>query len=432
MTGGDMVADDMARDIAADVIVVGAGPAGASTAYHLAAIGLDVAVLEKSEFPRDKICGDGLTPAAVHELVLMGMDTTGWTRNRGLTVHGGGHTIQMEWPDGASLPGYGMTRARMRLDHDLIRHAVAAGARLYEGCAVTGALTDGDGRVVGVRARTGRGDRAREVAARAKIVVEAGGVSARLATSLGLEKNERRPMGVAARTYFRSPRSDEEWMVSHLELWSGEPGRSDLLPGYGWIFPMGDGTVNVGLGSVSSTARATALAYRKVFAQWTSHLPEEWGFTPANQVGPLRSAALPMSFNRKPHYIEGLVVVGDAGGMVSPFNGEGIAPALKAGRLAAAAIAQGLARTSRAGVDRALSAYPEQLRLEYGGYYSLGRIFVRLIENPQIMHLCTYYGLPHPRLMKLVNKLLSDGFERRGGDIDDRLITTLAKLVPKA
>jgi flavin-dependent dehydrogenase len=118
--------------------------------------------------------------------------------------------------------------------------------------------------------------------------------------------------------------------------------------------------------------------------------------------------------------------------MVSPFNGEGIAPALKAGRLAAAAIAQGLARTSRAGVDRALSAYPEQLRLEYGGYYSLGRIFVRLIENPQIMHLCTYYGLPHPRLMKLVNKLLSDGFERRGGDIDDRLITTLAKLVPKA
>jgi len=426
------VTDDVAQAITADVVVVGAGPAGASTAYHLAALGVDVVVLEKSTFPRDKICGDGLTPAAVQELVLMGMNTTGWMRNRGLTVHGGGHTIQMEWPDGKSLPGYGMTRARMQLDHDLIRHAVAAGARLYQGCTVTGALTDGDGRVVGVTARTGSGDQTTPITARAKLVVEAGGVSARLATSLGLQKNDHRPMGVAARTYFRSPRADEEWMVSHLELWSGEPGASDLLPGYGWIFPMGDGTVNVGLGSVSSDAHATALPYRKVFNEWTSHLPQEWGFTPDNQVGPLRSAALPMGFNRKPHYIEGLVVVGDAGGMVSSFNGEGIAPALKSGRLAAGAIAQGLARTSQAGLDRAMSAYPEQLREEYGGYYSLGRIFVRLIENPRIMHLCTYYGLPHPRLMTLVNKLLSDGFERTGGDADDRLITTLAKLVPKA
>ncbi len=424
--------DDMARGITADVVVVGAGPAGASTAYHLAALGVDVAVLEKSTFPRDKICGDGLTPAAVHELVLMGMDTAGWMRNRGLTVHGGGRTIQLEWPDSKSLPGYGMTRARMQLDHELIAHAVRAGARLYEGCTVTGAITDADGRVVGVSVRTGKGAAAQEITVRAKLVVEAGGVSARLATSLGLSTNERRPMGVAARTYFRSPRADEEWMVSHLELWSGEPEKSELLPGYGWIFPMGDGTVNVGLGSVSSTAHATALPYKKVFTEWTSHLPEEWGFTPENQVAPLRSAALPMSLNRKPHYVEGLVVVGDAGGMVSPFNGEGIAPALKAGRLAAQAMAQGLARTSQAGLDRAMSAYPEQLRAEYGGYYSLGRVFVRLIENPRIMHLCTYYGLPHPRLMKLVNKLLSDGFERTGGDADDRLITALSKLVPKA
>ncbi len=424
--------DELARDIVADVVVVGAGPAGAATAYHLASLGVEVAVLDKATFPRDKICGDGLTPAAVHELVLMGMDTTGWTRNRGLTVIGGGHTVQMEWPDQKSLPGYGMTRARMSLDEELIRHGVARGARLYEGHMVTGAIQDVDGRVTGVTARVGRGASAHNVTARAKLVVEAGGVSARLATSMGLRANDRRPMGVAARTYFRSPRSNEEWMESHLELWSGEPGRSDLLPGYGWVFPMGDGTVNVGLGSVASTAHATALPYRQVFAEWTSHLPEEWGFTPENQVGPLRSAALPMSFNRKPHYVEGLVVVGDAGGMVSPFNGEGIAPALKAGRLAAAAIAQGLSRTTQAGLDRAMSAYPEQLRDEYGGYYSLGRIFVRLIENPKIMHLCTRYGLPIPRLMTLVHKLLSDGFERSGGDFDDRLITTLAKAVPKA
>ena len=239
-------------------------------------------------------------------------------------------------------------------------------------------------------------------------------------------------MGVAARAYFRSPRGDEEWMESHLELWSGEPGRSDLLPGYGWIFPMGDGVVNVGLGSVSSHAGGTDLPYKKVFEAWTSNLPAEWGLTPGNQIGPLRSAALPMCFNRAPHYAQGLALVGDAGGMVSPFNGEGIAPAMRAGRFAASCAVQALRRTTRAGFDRAMGEYPRLLREEYGGYYQLGRAFVALIGKPRIMRACTNLGLPVPRLMKLVHKLLSDGYERHGGDIDDRLITTLTKLVPPA
>ena len=113
------MASTMPSDMSADVVVVGAGPGGSSTAYHLARAGLDVILLEKSPFPRDKICGDGLTPAAVHELIAMGVDTTGWMRNRGLTVIGGGHTVHMDWPDQKSLPGYGMTRARMDLDHAL-------------------------------------------------------------------------------------------------------------------------------------------------------------------------------------------------------------------------------------------------------------------------------------------------------------------------
>lgn len=195
---------------------------------------------------------------------------------------------------------------------------------------------------------------------------------------------------------------------------------------------MGDGIVNVGLGSVASRAGATKLPYREVFKTWTANLPEEWGFTPENQIGQLRSAALPMSFNRKPHYTQGLVLVGDAGGMVSPYNGEGIAPAMKAGRYAASCIAQALSRSHRAGIDRAMSEYPHMLRDEYGGYYQLGRIFVALIENPTIMRTCTNVGLPIPRLMTLVHKLLSDGYERTGGDFDDQLITMLTKVVRSA
>lgn len=423
---------DVVSNIEADVVIVGAGPGGSSAAYHLASLGLDVAVLDKATFPRDKVCGDGLTPAAVSEIQLMGVNTDGWARNRGLRVVGGGNEMYFEWPDQASLPGYGMTRTRMELDNDLIERAVQVGARLYQGYQVTGAILSDTGRVVGVRGRVGRGAEAREFSAVGRLIVDAGGVSARLATSLGLEKKTNRPLGVAARTYFRSPRGDHPWMESYLELWSGKPGESELLPGYGWIFPLGNGVVNVGLGSVSSDATSTTLPYREVFSKWVQNMPPEWEIKPENQIGPLRSAALPMSFNRGPHYSNGLALVGDAGGMVSPFNGEGIAPAMKAGRLLADATASALGRETEASFDLAMSAYPEQLQNVYGGYYSLGRIFVALIENPKIMRLCTYYGLPRRRLMKFVNKLLSDGYERSGGDIDDRIITTLTKLVPSA
>ncbi len=423
--------ESQASSIEADVIVVGGGPAGAGAAYHLSQLGLDVAVLERNTFPRDKICGDGLTPAAVAELTLMGMDTSDWYRNRGLRVIGGGNEIYFDWPEQTSLPGYGMTRERTVLDEELIRQAEKAGARLYEGHSVTGAIRSATGRIVGVQAKLGRGAKAQAVSAYGRLVVDAGGVAARLSTSLGIEKKSNRPLGVAARTYFRSPRSDDQWMESHLELWNGEPGNSELLPGYGWIFPLGNGLVNVGLGSVSSDAKATALPYRDVFKQWVSHLPKDWGFTPENQVGPLKSAALPMSFNRKPHYVDGLALVGDSGGMVSPFNGEGIAPALKAGRMLAQAAASAFARDTERGFDLAMSTYPERLQDDYGGYYSLGRGFVALIERPKIMRFLTYHGLPRQRLMKLVNKLLSDGYERSGGDVDDRLITALTKMVTK-
>lgn len=422
---------DQVSNIVADVVVVGAGPAGASAAYHLSSLGFDVAVFDRAVFPRDKICGDGLTPAAVAELTLMGMDTSGWTRNKGLRVIGGGNQVYFEWPEQATLPGYGMARARMELDEELIRHAEQAGARLYEGVQITEAIRSASGRVIGVRGRRGRGANAETVSATARLVVDAGGVSARLATSLGIEKKNNRPLGVAARTYFRSPRSNDQWMESHLELWSGKPGESQLLPGYGWIFPLGNGLVNVGLGSVSSDATSTTLPYREVFTKWVENLPKDWGFTPENQVGPLRSAALPMSFNRGPHYTNGLALVGDAGGMVSPFNGEGIAPALKSGRLLADSVASAFSRKSESDFDLAMSVYPEQLQQVYGGYYSLGRVFVALIEKPKIMRMCTYYGLPRRRLMKFVNKLLSDGYERSGGDIDDRIITALTKVVPK-
>ena len=422
--------------IDADVVVVGAGPAGSSAACHLATLGLDVVLVERHELGRDKVCGDGLTPSAVRELALLGVDTTGWQRNKGLRVIGGGHLLHFPWPEQASLPSYGMARPRALLDRGLAEHAAARGARLLTGVSVTGPVTSATGRVTGVEARptarVAEPGLTGPATITAPLVIDAGGVSARLATAVGRTRDERRPMGVAVRAYFRSPRARDPWMESRLELWDGRPGDSDLLPGYGWIWSVGEGLVNVGLGSVSSTATSHAMNYREVFARWMDNVPRSWGFTPDNQVGRLASAALPMAFNRKPHYADGLMLLGDAGGMVSPFNGEGIAQALMSGRLAAQAAAQAAVRSTRGGREQALAQYPVAVSRELGGYYTLGRVFVSLIEHPEVMRICTRYGLPRRNLMKLVTKLLSDGWERHGGDRLDHLIQLLTRMVPAA
>jgi len=308
--------------VSADVVVVGAGPGGSTTARYLADRGLDVALVEKSAFPRDKVCGDGLTPRAVKALIRLGIDTSeeaGWVRNKGLRVYGGRtEPFELPWPELAEFPPYGLVRARAQFDKTLADHAVAGGARLFERTTVTAPIIDpATDRITGVTTKDGR-------RFTAPVVVAADGNSSRLAIAMGLEKRNDRPMGVAVRTYFTSPRTDDDYMESWLELWDGKPGESNLMPGYGWVFGMGDGTVNVGLGTVHPTAGATGLNYRDMFAKWLANTPPEWGFTPENQVGPVLGAALPMSFNRQPAYTRGLLLVGDAGGMVSPFNGEGI------------------------------------------------------------------------------------------------------------
>ncbi|QAY64347.1 geranylgeranyl reductase family protein [Xylanimonas allomyrinae] len=427
----------------ADVVVVGAGPAGSSTAHWCAAAGLDVLLLEKAAFPRDKVCGDGLTPRAVAELTRMGVDldpADGWIRNDGLRVLAGRRSWELPWPEVTAFPSYGSAMARAVLDHRLAQHAQRSGAKLLERTKVTGPVQDDrTGRVVGVRAQAADG---REVVYRAPVVVAADGVSSRFATALGIARRDDRPLGTAYRTYFRTDgagtrtaRHADTWMESHLELWAGEPGQSALLPGYGWIFALGDGTVNVGLGSVSSTPQrqsAVGHDYRALLAQWIASTPEEWGFTPENQIGPIRGAALPMGFNRSPMYRDGTILVGDAAGMVSPFNGEGIAYALQAGRVAADAIAQARTRTSDAAREAVLGGYAERMRADLGGYYTLGRAFVRLIEHPAIMRFGTRYALPVPAVMSLVLKLLSDCYEPRGGDWVDRLISALTRVVPAA
>jgi geranylgeranyl reductase family protein len=422
----------------ADVIVVGAGPAGASAAYHLATAGVDVLVLEKASFPRDKICGDGLTPRAVRQLIAMGidLDAPGWMRNKGLRIVGAGHSLELPWPELATFPHYGMVRTRTDLDEILARHAEKAGARLLERTAVTSPVLDErTGRVVGVRARP-VDDRGRKLGDEetytAPLVIACDGVSARLAIALGLERRENRPMGVAVRAYYETPRHDDPWMESWLELWDGEPNRSNLLPGYGWIFGVGDGTANVGLGILNSSKAFQHVDYKDVLHRWLAQTPPEWGFRDENLVGRIGSAALPMGFNRKPHYTRGVLLSGDSGGMVNPFNGEGIDYALESGHMAAEIVVQALATPEGPAREKVLAQYAAVLDEAYGGYFTLGRMFAKLIGNPQFMKQATKYGLPRTALMKFTLKLMANLTDPRDGDVSDKVINALARVAPAA
>lgn len=423
----------------ADAVVVGAGPAGAATAAWLAEAGREVVAIDKAAFPREKVCGDGLTPRAVREIAALGLSreatgqADGWQVNRGLKIHGAETMVALPWPQLDDWPGHGLTCRRDLFDVTLVRAARRRGADIWEEVEVTGALTrDGpgrhepaaqvpDARVSGVTWRDATG---REGQVRAPVVVAADGASSRLATGLGLARRDDRPMGVAIRTYYKSSMSEDPWLSSFLDLEQD----GDLLPGYGWLFPMPDGTVNLGCGLLNTSAHFGGVNYRGLLDRWAAAMPSAWHITEDTRTGSLRSAALPMGFARIPHHRQGLLLVGDAGGMINPFNGEGISYAMEAGRLAAEVIDRALARTSTAVLD----GYADELRTRHGGYYTLGRWFVWLIGHPEVMRVGTTYGLPRRRMMEFLLKLMAQLTDRRPSDVADAVINGLQRAAPAA
>ena len=388
-----------------DALVVGAGPAGSAAAYHLAQAGLDVLAVDRARFPRDKVCGDGLTPRAVGALIRMGVDIAdrGFFRIDASRVHGAyGRPTDVAWPGGA-LPGFGLVRRRFELDQMLVERARTAGATVLEGVEAAGPVIEA-GRVVGTGLRTASdGDGRRdERPVRARFVVAADGASSRIAVQAGIGRDHAAPIAVAARRYYRLDGPTDPV----FETWIGIEGRGRRLPGYGWAFPTGDGAMNVGAfvirpgeragGGAKGVAGVSAREAFDAFLTDLPNLPASSAFVEGDALGPVLSSAIPMGMDRLPPAAAGLLIVGDAAGLANPFTGEGIGYAMESGELAARAIVAAIARGEHGDLGDPAGAYAAALRARYGRVFRAGRWFARQIGRPQVTALAARYGTRIP------------------------------------
>jgi geranylgeranyl reductase family protein len=406
-----------------DVLVVGAGPGGSSTAYHLARHGVDVVMVDRAVFPREKVCGDGLTPRGVKALERMGVDPTepGFTPVDGLRTYGvDGVVIDLPWPELQDFPQLGVVRTRFDLDNLLAERAVKAGARFLQGTEATGPLMN-EGWVAGAALS----EDGKTTQVRARYVAAADGASSRFAAQAGVTRDDSRPLGVAARRYYRIPRPQDPVLEAFVNLRDDASG--GLMAGYGWIFPLGDGVVNVGAGLLNTFTRFKEVSARKVLEQFLADLPPEWGISEDNAVGPVLSGPIPMGMNRQPLAVPGMLLVGDAGGLTNPFNGEGIAYALETGELAAELITDSLARNRPA----IAHMYPLLLRERYGRYFFLGRQWVRMLGHPRFMGYAVRHGFPRQALMRFALTFMANLTDGKKGSARDRVVNALVSLAPE-
>ena len=419
-----------------DVLVVGGGPAGSSCAYWLVEAGWDVAVVEKKVFPREKTCGDGLTPRSVRQIADMGVEgaLAGAHRFTGLRAHAYGKVLDLPWPEHPSFPSYGYVITRHDLDAIVNERAAKAGATVWQGTEAVEPLLTGNGpttrpgglpRCVGAVVKDKASGTTRPV--RASYVVVADGANSRFGRSLGTARDRRQPMGMALRGYYTSPGHDQPFIESHLDIRDGD---GKVVPGYGWIFPLGDGRVNVGVGLLSTDQRWKGVNTSTLMEHFVAGAPKEWELSESTCLGPPTGGKLPMGLAVGPRVGATTLVVGDAAGSINPFNGEGIAYGYETGRLAAASLGEALCGEGEAALDR----YEVRLEDAYGLYYRVARAFIRVISRPELMQLMVGTGMYSESLMSWILRIMANLLrpdETGPAEAAYRALALIARLAPE-
>lgn len=440
-----------------DLLIVGAGPAGAAAAYWAAKRGLEVLAVDKQHFPRDKTCGDGLTPRAVKELSDMGLDGAfaGWHRHEGLRVRAHGAVLELPWPSHPVYPDYGFVVRRRDLDSLVAERARSAGAVVRHGVEAVKPLWSGDGNgsmsenagsnaasvslsnsskladptsgeLAGAVLRDKTTGETEQV--KARYVIVADGANSRFGRALGTKRDRGLAQGMAIRTYYASPAHDDPWIESALDITDR---RGNTLPGYGWVFPLGDGKVNVGIGLLSTFRDYKSVNTSWLMEEWAHALPDFWGVDPASpEIAPV-GGRLPMGGSVQPKAGANWLVAGDAAGTVNPFNGEGIDYAYETGRAAADIIASALAR-SGPGI---LSEYPRWLESTYGLYFRVGHLFAKAIGNPDLIRRLTTAGMQSQTFMEWALRIMANLLrpdELKPAELAYAAMKALAKALPES
>jgi geranylgeranyl reductase family protein len=400
------------------VLVVGGGPGGASAAFWLAQRGIDVVLVEKKHYPREKACGDGLTPRAVRQLIDMGFDFDHPDVHRvvGLRSYAGDVMLEMPWPEHSVYPNWGATLRRSDLDGRVAALAESAGATVLQGVEAVAVVDEGDLTAVELK----RKGEEPELVTPSYVVIADGSLS-RFGRQLGTQRRRDYPFGLAVRGYWESPNSTDGFIESQLDIRDNE-GRA--MPGYGWVFPMGDGTVNIGAGLVSTFKGWKGINTSRILDAYLAELPEHWHVGPDPIARPI-GGKLPMAFSVGPKTGKNWMLVGDAAGAVNPFNGEGIDYAYETGRLAAGIIADALATDD----PDALGAYDDLLAAEYAAYHRVARIFVSAIGNPSVMRTLTTVGMRSRPLMEWVLKVMANLLEPEERGMAEKVYVAIERAI---
>ena len=393
------------------MLVVGGGPSGSSCAYWLAEAGWDVALVEKKEFPREKTCGDGLTPRSVRQLADMGIEGSlaGAHRYAGLRAHAFGKVLDLPWPEHPSFPSYGYVITRHDLDALVNERAAKAGATVWQGTEAIEPILDAAApapagrRAALVRRRRGEGQ-GRRHGARGAGPVRGGGRRGQLAVRAGPRHQPGpvpadghgparllhlpRPRPAVHRVPPRHPRRRRQGGPGlRLDLPAGRrPGERrrraplDRPAVEGGQHGHADGALR-GLGPEGVGAlpgHGARPAHRGQAARWV------WPSAPGSAPPPWWSATPPATIN--------------------PFNGEGIAYGYETGRLAAASLGEALSGDGFA----ALLRYEDRLEEAYGLYFRVARAFIRVIARPELMKLCVGTGMHSETLMTWILRIMSN------------------------
>jgi menaquinone-9 beta-reductase len=356
-----------------DLAIAGGGPAGSAAAWQAAQTGARVVVLDKAEFPRDKPCGDALTPRAVSYLQKMGLaDEIAKFHRLNRAMIFSPSEWELSFPRRPGMPDHGHGARRRELDTLLLNNAESVGAEVRQTAEVAGPVVDDQGRVAGVTLETGE-------RVLADAVIAADGAYSPLKRALRLNSRYNGYSAIAIRAEMPANRPDSDSLDIYLKL----AFRGDQLPGYGWVFPLGGGRVNIGLGYVNSYKNWQQINATQFLAEFMATLPPEWQLPPIDELQKskaLQGWRLPMGFTAWPPWRPGVLFAGDALGAARPVSGAGISKALQSGQAAAECAIAALLN----GGPGDFTNYAQTIQAAWGRQYRRGRLFHKLVGIPAL------------------------------------------------